>query len=537
MKYLNGFTEFINEMAFYQKGLNPSFWQDEAFDPEVRSKLIRIAMDFYEDLKADAPIEDIQLTGSLANYNWTEHSDLDVHVILDMAKINEDVELVKKAMDGVRFMWNLRHPVQIRGYDVELYAQDVNQIHKASGLYSLLKNEWIRKPAYNPPSVDPNDVHRKVQAYGVEIEEIKRQLESADPELAADLLERASALKKKISRARDEKLAHEGGEFSVENLVFKEMRNNGMFEELINIKSDAYSKIYSEPPSSEQDGVLEALSPESIERLRAMLDQIKPAIAATSRLVQLGLAADSSEVAMRDLLKSYVKAARGEGLDPRNKEDLSILIDLGKEAGMQALLALESDGAKALAEKGLLLVSSPIQIANGNLIWSVDPNYRSHDGWGIGFFPGPRIIRRMTPKKIKIGVWGRFTGSMDIRIKKFSDTGSDLDFFNTAMKWAAENIDFDQVKRNPEQTVWKYYTKRRSGNTERTESETLKIQAAELGKNLWLEPGNRDEFWRTVAAQHDLLARASRLDGNASGEKFHQAEAAMARDKIGKKST
>lgn len=252
MKYLHGFTRFISEMAFYQKGLNPSFWKGETFDQDVRTKLVRIAMDFYNDLKVEIPIEDIQLTGSLANYNWTEHSDLDVHVILDMQKVNDDVELVKKAMDGVRFMWNLRHPVEIRGYDVELYAQDVNQEHRASGLYSLLRGEWIRKPQYNPPSVDPNDVKRKVQAYGVEIAEIKSQLKGADPELAADLLERASALKKKISRSRDEQLAHEGGEFSVENLVFKEMRNNGMFEELINIKSEAYSKIYSEPSENNE---------------------------------------------------------------------------------------------------------------------------------------------------------------------------------------------------------------------------------------------------------------------------------------------
>jgi hypothetical protein len=80
------------------------------------------------------------------------------------------------------------------------------------------------------------------------IEEIKAQLKRANPAEAKDILEYASALKKKISRARDEKLAYEGGEFSVENLVFKEMRNNGMFGDLINIKSAAYSKIYSDQP-------------------------------------------------------------------------------------------------------------------------------------------------------------------------------------------------------------------------------------------------------------------------------------------------
>lgn len=241
------FSEFITEGEFYNDSLNPLFWKEEEFDPMIRTKLLQIAQDFYEDLDVNIPILDIQLTGSLANYNWTKYSDLDVHVIMDLSEVNEDVELVKKAMDGLRFQWNQRHPVVIRGHDVELYAQDINQIHLASGLYSLLKGEWLRKPEFNPPSVDPQDVHRKVQAYGVQIEDLKSRLAEADPREANGILEEASVLKKKISRARDEKLAHKGGEFSVENLVFKQMRNNGMFGDLINIKSEAYSRMYSEP--------------------------------------------------------------------------------------------------------------------------------------------------------------------------------------------------------------------------------------------------------------------------------------------------
>ncbi len=165
---------------------------------------------------------------------------------MDLSKINQDVELVKKAIDGIRVSWNQRHPVVIRKHDVELYAQDINQLHLASGLYSLLNNEWIRKPQYNPPNVDVKDVTRKTDAYRHEIAELTRRLHKATPDEASTILEYTSALKKKISRARDEKLAHTGGEFSVENLVFKEMRNNGLYGKLIELKADAYSKIYSE---------------------------------------------------------------------------------------------------------------------------------------------------------------------------------------------------------------------------------------------------------------------------------------------------
>jgi hypothetical protein len=244
--YISTYKNFILEGRFYQSELNSSFWSDFKFDQEVREKLLKIAKDFYEDLGINIPVLDVQLTGSLANYNWTKYSDLDVHVIMDLSQINQDVELVKKALDGIRVSWNQRHPVVIRKHDVELYAQDINQLHLASGLFSLLKNEWIRQPEYNPPTVDERDVTRKTSAYHHEIVELNRRLKKASPEEAATILEYASALKKKISRARDEKLAHPGGEFSIENLVFKEMRNNGMYGDLIQLKSVAYSKIYSE---------------------------------------------------------------------------------------------------------------------------------------------------------------------------------------------------------------------------------------------------------------------------------------------------
>lgn len=249
MKLLN-FAEFLNESQFYKSGLNPIFWQDDKFNPEIRTKLLQIANDFYSDLKVSAPIVDIQLTGSLANYNWTQYSDLDVHVIMDLSEINPDVELVKIAMEGLKTVWNQRHPVSIKGFDVELYAQDVNQLHLASGLYSLMKDEWLRKPDYNPPTVDPQDVNRKAEYYIYLIKEMMKEIANAGPEEAKDIMERASVLKKKISRSRDEQLAHEGGEFSVENLVFKRLRNEGWIGKLIDLKSQAYSHIYSEPTNA-----------------------------------------------------------------------------------------------------------------------------------------------------------------------------------------------------------------------------------------------------------------------------------------------
>ena len=125
LKFGNWLLENVERDDFYKKELNTSFWSaDGKFDQSIREKLLKIANDFYGALKINAPIKDIQLTGSLANYNWTNKSDLDVHILIDFNDIDENVDLVKKALDGQRFIWNTRHKIVIRNQDAELYIQD-----------------------------------------------------------------------------------------------------------------------------------------------------------------------------------------------------------------------------------------------------------------------------------------------------------------------------------------------------------------------------------------------------------------------------
>jgi hypothetical protein len=272
--YVQTRTAWIAESSTYYKDqLNPKFWSNEEFDPMVRTKLLAIAQDFYEGLQLTVPVVDVQLTGSIANYTWTEYSDLDVHVILDFKSIGDDIELVKKALDGQRFIWNMRHPVIIKDHDVELYAQDENEPHVSSGLFSLMKNEWIKKPVWNEPVIDELDVKRKVEAYITEIEELEKNLQDGSTAFEArELLERVGALKTKIMKARKDGLA-ETGEFSVENLVFKQLRNQGWIERLIDAGAKSYSAIYSDTENADDE---DATSPEGVGEKPINENQIYP---------------------------------------------------------------------------------------------------------------------------------------------------------------------------------------------------------------------------------------------------------------------
>jgi hypothetical protein len=242
---LHTFNQWLAEKVEYHKELCPKVWNGIQLDPEIRKKLILIAKDFWNSLKLGVQVVDVQLTGSLANYNWTNSSDLDVHIIIDFAQVDENIELVRKALDGQRFVWNQRHPVIIRGHDVECYLQHKDQQHTSTGLYSILKNDWVIKPNWNPPQVEDEDIKEKIRVLRSEFKEIKKKIKGAREDEAQRLFEYLKRFKKKIMNDRQEGLTR-GGEFSVENLVFKELRRDGTIEDIINTMSTAYSNIYSE---------------------------------------------------------------------------------------------------------------------------------------------------------------------------------------------------------------------------------------------------------------------------------------------------
>ena len=260
------------------------------------------------------------------------------------------------------------------------------------------------------------------------------------------------------------------------------------------------------------------------------IDQLKSTLAELNYLLSIGVISGrdaKSEITKLQKDIWQIKNIDVKKLDANSAEYIDDLIKLGDDTGLAELATLKSDGAKALIAKGVYMVSSITQLGNGSLIFSVDPNYRRSDGWGIGFFPGPKIIRRMTPKGINIGVWSRTSGSMDILIKKFNDTGSDLEFYNTAMLWAAENIDFEHAKLYPENQVWKYYKKKKEG-AKRSESDDLRVQADAIDSNvrMWAWQSNPD---RLAALKNNLEAWKLRLKSFELDNKYSAIDSAKSR--------
>lgn len=206
-------------------------------------------MDFYGKLKTKAPLEDIQITGSITNYNYTKKSDLDLHLRIDFKKASKDADLVFMAFDGEAYKWRLKHDIRIKGHPVEIFVENATtQPHKTKSIYSLLKNKWIKQPVFDPPEVDEQNVNKKYNFFKNEIDFLFREKNKTSEKLKLKaILRRSKNLKKKLSDARRECMkSEEGFDYCVENLVFKKLRDAGYLDKLNDLKVETFDKIFTE---------------------------------------------------------------------------------------------------------------------------------------------------------------------------------------------------------------------------------------------------------------------------------------------------
>jgi hypothetical protein len=239
----NSQAQFEPIKSFYLKDdLNRKIWDedDQMFD-DLRYELLEIAYDYLDFLEIEIDIEDIILTGSLANYNWSEYSDFDIHLIFDFGDVDEHEELVQKYLDASEKVWKFQHDLTIKNYPVELYCQDSKADHTSTGVYSLVNDEWIRKPKKESFEPDEELIKSKASKIMNEIKDLEKDLnEDVDSEI---ILKRLKKLWKKIKDSRQAGLQKDG-EFSIENLIFKLLRRNGYVERLLDVKKKAYDKQF-----------------------------------------------------------------------------------------------------------------------------------------------------------------------------------------------------------------------------------------------------------------------------------------------------
>jgi len=226
----------IHELDSYNLGdavkfndqLNPRLWgPDEQLRPEVREQLLRIADDFREFLGIDVDVDDITISGSNAAYTYTPHSDIDLHLVVDLPQADAN-EVYRELFDAKKYAYNDQHDITIGGYDVELYVQDANKQHHSQGIYSVKNDAWVSVPKRRKPDVNDISVRSK-------FEDLGHRIESA---IATGDYEQISAMANRVKEYRQAGL-DQHGEFGPENLAFKILRKQGLIQKLYDARAAA----------------------------------------------------------------------------------------------------------------------------------------------------------------------------------------------------------------------------------------------------------------------------------------------------------
>lgn len=229
MESFSLFNEAVAKSTLqYHRTLNQKIWEGQKLRGDVRAKLLEIARVWQKFANIqNNNIIDIVLTGGNANFNYTKQSDLDIHLIIDYTKVTCDDDIVMDYFMSKKALWAANHTnIRVKGYPVELFAEDKHAKPKpGQGVYSLLKGRWVQEPKFVKMNFSKDTLlAQKVDFYKQQIDAMvsgKQSIHAADN------------LKSKLRAMRGAAIEM-GGEFSFENLVFKELRNRGYMDKLTN---------------------------------------------------------------------------------------------------------------------------------------------------------------------------------------------------------------------------------------------------------------------------------------------------------------
>ena len=222
----------LSDAVHFHDDLNPAIFEGDTMKPEVREQLLLIAEDFVQHLGIDhIDVEDITVSGSSAAYSYTKHSDIDLHILVDMEKFNND-DVYRELFDAKKVIYNEQHDIVINGHEVELYVQDTNQPVISLGEYSVINDSWIKLPRKRRANLDQ-------VATRLKFEKIYRLAEYA---VKSRNLEKIKAVLHTIKKYRQAGLDLHG-EFGPENLAFKALRTKGVIKRLYQLADQLHLSL------------------------------------------------------------------------------------------------------------------------------------------------------------------------------------------------------------------------------------------------------------------------------------------------------
>ena len=216
--------------------LNPKIWgEDNKLRTDVKQKICEIIEQFINTISVPLTVLDAHIVGSNASYNYSEHSDLDVHIITNFELIDAPYDVVQIIYNSVKAKFNADYDISIRGINVEMYVEDVKTTVLSNGIFSLYEDKWLKFPQ------KLTDI-KAVDVSGEYSQWEERALNAINSKNSDDI----QNVINDIYMVRKNSLALEG-EYGYGNQLFKELRNQGV----LGMLKDAYRECRSKELSLE----------------------------------------------------------------------------------------------------------------------------------------------------------------------------------------------------------------------------------------------------------------------------------------------
>lgn len=202
--------------------LNPKIWNvtTKQLLPEVRRKIIEIVDHFEDYIEVPIEIVDVQIVGSNASYNYTDKSDIDVHIICNYDVISKETELLQQLYDAKRNQYNRKFDIELRGLQVEIYVQDVRTSTISNGIYSVCDDMWVKEP--KPiTNFKQHNISKELEKWK---EHISKVLDNYNEQAVINTIDTLYLI-------RHNSIAVDG-EYGPGNQLFREIRANGWLDDL-----------------------------------------------------------------------------------------------------------------------------------------------------------------------------------------------------------------------------------------------------------------------------------------------------------------
>lgn len=217
--------------------------------PEIREKLLEISFAFYEYIEIE-PIKysDVILTGSLASYNWSDFSDLDLHVVIPFSDVTDNVDIVENMLWALKSKFNQDHEIVVNDFKVELFAQDEHAPSLVSnGIYSIQNDKWIKFPKkIKYFNINKDRIYRLINHFNERYADILKLSQNIKPgDNLENILSLLDSLSDDIFKMRKKGLNSPAGEFSSYNLAYKILRRGNMLNNIRKLSDDIFDTKYS----------------------------------------------------------------------------------------------------------------------------------------------------------------------------------------------------------------------------------------------------------------------------------------------------